>query len=343
MNIHVIVRAAGERTADYCCAELVRQSTKSSVERIELTPFWRTLREGLEHGLNSGAPWVLSVDADVIPAIDAVHRVTGWIDRCDANVGVISGMIQDKLMGGIRYGGIRLYRSSVIPLMLELMPAQGENVRPESSAISRLTERGWRHETLPDLVGLHDYEQYYRDIYRKAFFHVQKHGARVARFLDLWMAGAKHDDDFRAALSGAADALICQDNVDCDASHSAYQNDTILHRMGLTEKNGFVFDDKHYGQEIHRLQTALDDGSIAPVSPIEQEAYDQARPEAEVLSRIQNMGGNLKLAAQRSPVAQSAVIHQVRRALPDQNLLDTFSMGELTSHAWSRIRRMFRL
>jgi len=338
-NLHVIVRAAGERTADYCCAELVRQTSANSVDRVELTPFWRTLREGLERGLKSGAPWILSVDADVIPATDTVSRVTDWMSRSDDKVGVISGMIQDKLMGCIRFGGIRLYRSSIIPLVLQLMPDQGDNVRPESCAISRLVEQGWQHITLPDLVGLHDYEQYYHDIYRKAFLHIQKHGARAARFLDLWMAGAKHDDDFRAALAGAADALLWQDNIDCDASHAVYQNKATLKRLGLVEKADLVFDVQQYRKEVGGLREALDNGTISPVSPFEQEAYDYSQAEADMLRRIQNIGTNLKLLAQHSPAAQSAVIHQVRRALPDQNFLNTFSVGELSRHVLSRFRR----
>lgn len=342
MTIHVIVRAAGERTADFCYRELARQTSVESVDRVELTPFWRTLREGLERGGRSGVPWVLSVDADVIPAEDVVARVMKWIDAAHDDIGVLSGMIQDKFMGGIRFGGIRVYRATVIPEMLALMPAQGENVRPESSAIGRLRERGWKHQTIPELVGLHDYEQYYRDIYRKAFLHMQKHGARAARLLDLWKSESVHDDDFRAALAGAADALLWRDDVDCDASHEAFRGEETLSRIGLVEKSEFDVDYSSYRETVQELRCALDAGKIAPVSPTEQHAFDLAQSEEELLQRVHRVGAAFKELAAVSPRVRSAVLHQARRALPDEAILDTFSVGELTRYAGGRLRRLLK-
>lgn len=336
MNLHVIVRAAGERTADYTCRELARQTFAGSVERVELMPFWKTLREGLERGLKSGSPWVLSVDADILPAPDAVARVQQWIAKADTRTGVLSGMFQDKLLGGIRFGGVRVYRASVIPEMLEVMPALGENVRPESSAITRLAERGWRHEKVTDLVGLHDYEQYYRDIYRKAFLHMQKHGYAAGRFFALWKKLAVEDADYLVALGGAADAVMELNDVDCDASHLAFKPDSVLKRLGLEEKSVLVFNDDHYRMEIRRWQEKLDCGEVQPVEPMDQAAFESDMPESETLSRIDRIGDHLKLLAGRSPATQAATLHQFRRALPDKAVLDSFGLGELARYGLGR-------
>jgi len=341
MDLHVIVRAAGERTADYCCKELARQTSDDLVERIELSPFWRTLREGLERGLKSGAAWVMMCDADIIPSPDAVTHVRGWIKEADAKVGVLSGMVQDKLFGGIRFGGIRLYRASVIPDMLELMPPEGETVRPESSALHRLAERGWRHETVTELVGLHDYEQYYRDIYRKAFLHMQKHDYVAERFIPLWKKLAANDVDYRVALGGAASAILELGDVDCDVSHSAYRPEEVLQRLSLEEKDTLNLDQCIYEEKIMLLQESHDSGEISPVSLSIQNEYDYAMPEAQTVRRINRLGRNLKQFAEISSEARKAALHQVRRALPDQTILDTFSIGELAFYGIGRIRRAF--
>ena len=339
MRLHCIVRAAGERTADACCAALIRQTSSNDLERIELTPFWRTLREGLTRGMNSGAPWVLSVDADVLPSPGVVPHVMKWIGGADPKVAVVSGMIQDKFTATVRFGGIRLYRAEALPAMLDAMPAMGETVRPESTAIKRLTEQGWKHTLVPELVGLHDYEQYFRDIYRKAFLHMQKHGARMARFLELWMRLADEDTDYQAALAGAADALVFRRAVDCDAGHEAFQGQNALARLGLVEKSAMNEFSVNYKVEVERMQAALDRGEIVPVSPTEQAAYDLALPKDEALYRVERLGTNLRAWAGRSARLQAAVAYQTRRALPDRVILDTYSATELARYAVERMRR----
>jgi hypothetical protein len=339
MRLHCIIRAAGERTADACCAALIRQTSANDLERIELTPFWRTLREGLTRGMNSGAPWVLSVDADVLPSPEVVPHVMKWIGAADPKVAVVSGMIQDKFTATVRFGGIRLYRAEALSAMLDAMPEMGETVRPESTAIKRLTEQGWKHSLVPELVGLHDYEQYFRDIYRKAFLHMQKHGARMARFLELWMRLADEDADYQAALAGAADALVYRQAVDCDAGHEAFEDQNALARLGLLEKGPFEPARMNYAREIERLQALLDHGVVAPVSPDEQVEYERSQPEAVMMQQLARIGDVMKRLAAQSPALASASIHQVRRSISDDALLRTFSPGQLAAHLFRRWRR----
>lgn len=340
--LHVIVRSAAERTADYCCTDLVRQTTSAQVERIESAPFWRTLREGLEHGLASGSEWVLSVDADVIPAPDAVQRIPACLEKADAEVGVITCLIQDKLMGGMRFGGVRIYRARAIPVLLEVMPPQGADVRPETATINRAATRGWRELQVPALLGIHDYEQYYRDLYRKAFLHMQKHGYMAARFLPAWKEKAALDADFRAVLAGAGDALFQESEVDCDVQHTAYKPEEALVRIGLTEKGPFSYDSRRYEGEIRAWQEDLDTGRAAPIAPPDQLAHDRTLPEDHVVQRIERMGEQFKLYAGFSDKTRAAALHQARRALSDVDLLDTFSAAELIQYANARFLRRWR-
>ena len=340
--LHVIVRSAAERTAEYCCAELVRQTSPAQVERVEAAPFWRTLREGWERGLASGAEWVLSIDADVIPAPDAIQRVPACVQNAGAEAGVITCLIQDKLMGGMRFGGVRIYRARAIPDLLAVMPQQGSDVRPETATINRAVERGWRELQVPALLGIHDYEQYYRDIYRKAFLHMQKHGYMAARFLPAWKEKAALDADFRAALVGVGDALVQESEVDCDVQHAAYKPEEALARIGLTEKGPFSYDARRYDGEIRAWQEDLDTGRATPITPPDQLAHDRTLPEDHVVRRIERMGEQFKLYAGFSDKTRAAALHQARRALSDVDLLDTFSAAELMRYAKTRVLRRWR-
>ena len=341
-SLHVIIRSAAERTAAYCCADLVRQTSASQVERVESAPFWRTLREGLQRGQASGAEWVLSVDADVIPAPDTVARIQPWLAKADGQVGVITCMIQDKFMGGMRFGGVRIYRGAALTDMLEVMPPSGADVRPETATINASLKRGWREQQTPEMLGLHDFEQYYRDIYRKAFLHMQKHGYMAARFLPAWKEQAVLDPDFRAALAGAGDALFEMSEVDCDATHAAYQPAAALKRVGLVEKSDLQFDDQRYRREVEAWQVAQDSGRSAPISVPDQSIYDRTTPEDEIVQRIARIGENLKLYAGFSGRTKAAALHQVRRALLDHELLGSFSTGELARYARSRLWHRWR-
>lgn len=336
-HLSIVVRAAGERTADDCCRVLAKQAPGVEVIRVQKTPFRETLREGLSRGAATGAPWLLSVDADVLPSPDAVVRASDWATHAAAHDAVISGMILDRLLNSARFGGVRLYRTSVIPMVLEIMPGEGETVRPESAAILRLVEQGWNHVLRAELVGLHDYEQYYRDLYRKAFLHMRKHGGRSSGLLQAWQAGAQQDPDYLAALAGAADALLWREDVDCDASHGAYRSSDALARLGLEEKGALDWNDEQFAVEVERLREAIDNGVAEPVTPDQQGALDRAQSEADNLRRIQRMGNALRQFAGMSPGLRQGILHQVRRALPDEALLGSFSPGELVGELRRRV------
>ncbi|HMP71820.1 MAG TPA: hypothetical protein PKE55_01015 [Kiritimatiellia bacterium] len=307
------------------------------MERVEETPFWETLCKGLRSGMASGQDWMLSLDADVLPSPDLMEVVDRWIREAERWDGVITGMVQDKLIAGIRSGGVRLFRAEVLPLILEVMPTREETVRPESAAIVRLAGRGWRHKLTRDLVGLHDYEQSYADIYRKAFLHMRKHDYAAGRFLPNWRKLATHDPDYQVALAGAGNALQDQVDVDCDAAHPVFRAGPTLERLGLHEKGAYVHDPFQVPREVRSLQEAMEGGVLVPFSPQDQQAYNQAVSGPELFARISRIGDCLKDCLAASPEAESAVLHQVRRILRDHALLDTFSPMEILGYARSRV------
>lgn len=68
-----------------------------------------------------------------------------------------------------------MYRTALVPLALECIPPPGRELRPERAMLTRLFELGHASRRTGTVLGLHDYGQSYRDLYRKAFLHANKH------------------------------------------------------------------------------------------------------------------------------------------------------------------------
>ncbi len=345
----IVVRAAGERTADVCCEKLRQQAPDAAFFRVEQVPFWRTLRAGLQRGIDSGARWVLSVDADVLPADDMVARAMRWADGAADDVGVITGMVLDKLFAGPRYMAVRVYRAEGLPLMLDLMPsAESGEVRPESVTILKLAARGWRHEQVAEVVGLHDYEQFYRDVYRKAFLQAHKHLYLADRMLALWRKLAATDADYAVALGGFADGILSAEAAACTVEHPGYDVAGALQRLQLQEKLMELADVGAVYDEVSRVLAAIDAGDIVPV--IEQDFDDFAgecelgkiearrrKKEAkikwlfsELVGVIGGDDGLMRLAAAR-----------VRLCMDETLVLRAFALKQLVRHVALRVRERF--
>ena len=66
-------------------------------------------------------------------------------------------------------------------------------------------------------MGLHDYEQWYRDIYRKAFVHAYKHSKEfVEQLLKGWVSLMGQDNDFLVAVAGLCKGLAHEGDVSID-------------------------------------------------------------------------------------------------------------------------------
>ncbi len=57
-------------------------------------------------------------------------------------------------------------------------------------------------------MGLHDFEQTYRDILKKCYMHGHKHQHHIAKLLNHWADWKKDDFDFQVATWGVGAALL---------------------------------------------------------------------------------------------------------------------------------------
>ena len=231
----IIIRSSGERTARLCKKLIIEQGVSSkNLSVVKEAPFSVTLKKSYELGIERGLKWTLCNDADVLLRPGAVEAMVNLAEQQDEQLCEIQGFILDKFIGGPRNGGIHLYRTSLLSKALEQIPPEGSNVRPEYHTLQAMAAIGYPWKTLPFLVGIHDFEQYYRDIFRKCFVHAHKHLDLTELFLPIWREKADSDLDYAVALHGFASGVEHTGDVSIDSRQDMYQ--ALLSEYHLQEK-----------------------------------------------------------------------------------------------------------
>jgi hypothetical protein len=84
-------------------------------------------------------------------------------------------------------------------------------------------------------VGIHDFEQYFLDIFRKCFIHAHKHLDLTELFLSFWREKAVNDMDYEVALHGFASGVDHYGEISIDSRQEMYR--TLLSKYQLQEKS----------------------------------------------------------------------------------------------------------
>lgn len=238
-KVKVVVRSVGERTTEACIRSIISQGfPREAVTVLTAYPFSEALRQSLCVGLDARKDWTLIIDADVILRSDAIARILRVADSRPTNVCEVHGLVLDKLFGEFRLAGNHMYRTSMIPVVLDCISHDGHIERPETYALHAAMSRGYPFEQVALVVGLHDYEQKYADIFRKTFLQSYKHLHRCNRFLKYWRDNAEADPDFRVALEGFAFGLRFRPEVLATAADAKVSE--AFSSLMLAEKAMFV-------------------------------------------------------------------------------------------------------
>jgi hypothetical protein len=204
-NVTVIIRSVGERTEAVCKKLILDQGVPSdSVFVIKESPFSKAMRVGSEIGISQAKPWTLCIDADVLLAPNSIEDLIVLANKQPKNVCEIQAYVLDKFFGGARQGGGHLYRTDLLDKVISSIPEEGIDIRPEKYALNVMKKNGYPWVSVPIVVGLHDFEQSYEDIFRKCFVHAHKHLQYFNLFIPFWRQQAHKDLDYKIALSGFA-------------------------------------------------------------------------------------------------------------------------------------------
>lgn len=233
-DVTVIVRECGERTAEACVALLQRLFPGNEIHRVGARPFSATLRLSLEKGLAEGRAWTLCIDADVLVLPELIELLQE-AQTAPGDLFELQGLVFDKLMTAPRAAGNHLYRTALIERALPLIPA-GQSLRPETDMIEAMATRGFACRQSAALVGLHDFEQSFRDLHAKAFLHGHKHRFLLPLYRPLWQMLAPGDADYRVALAALDEAQADERAPSVSRDYGAETATAAAKRLGLAEK-----------------------------------------------------------------------------------------------------------
>ena len=233
--VTVVIRSAGERTESVCRQLIIEQGVaEDSVFVIREAPFSQAMRVGFEIGLEQGRPWTFCVDADLLLRPRSIERMVAHAENYDANTCEVQGYILDKFFGGPRTGGVHLYRTALLDRVIAAIPSEGVNIRPEYHTLTAMKDAGFPWVKVPELLGLHDFEQGYADIFRKCFVHAHKHANFTDLFLSIWRTGASKDLDYRIAMMGFSRGIEHYGEVHIDVRSALFRS--TFDSLGFSDK-----------------------------------------------------------------------------------------------------------
>jgi len=242
-NITIIIRSAGERTVEYCRYLLSRQAPEKNIVTIEETPFSEALKKGFQIGIEKGLEWTLCIDADVLITSGIVSKIVEYAKTTEENIFEIQGLVIDKFFPIMRPAGNHLYRTSLMHRAMSCIPREGTSLRPEFDMLNRMRDIGCPWEQIDLLVGLHDFKQNYKDIYRKCFLQVHKHKRFMPLAEKYWHSRKSIDKDFQVALWGATSGVFYDKNVYVDKNFLEKEAIEVLMLKNIGEKSPLCSDD----------------------------------------------------------------------------------------------------
>ncbi len=236
LDATIVLRSAGERTAELSRALLEAEVGPDQVVVIREVPFSRAVQRTLEIGVQCGRRWTIATDADVLVGPGSIARLVATANRAPDELFALEGRILDKLFGGPRSGGFHLYRTSLLPQAIEFCNPSQPVHRPEFEVIMRMCQQGFVQQREKYVLGVHDFEQSYRDLFRKGFVHAQKHADETTILEPFWTRAARGDADFEAVLLGMKEGRLAGGIATTDVREFGDAIDAILRRAGLAEK-----------------------------------------------------------------------------------------------------------
>src|SRR5690606_28968699 len=127
----VVLRTAGERTAEL--AEQLLREQCETLHVLRVAPFAEAVRQCYRIAIESGAPWLLTCDADVLVAPDMADQVQRIAQRMPGSAWQAIGYDADKLAGCARLGGLRPHRASELAGLSDRI---ADSARPEADPCS---------------------------------------------------------------------------------------------------------------------------------------------------------------------------------------------------------------
>ena len=251
----VVIRSSGERTLNSCVELVQSQIDNDSIIIVEEFPFEKALRKCYKLAIDSQKEWLLTIDADMLITKNAISNLLDHGLSSEEDVFQLQGLIFDKLTYSYRNAGPRLYRSKYLQKALQFLPEDRSTIRPEFTIIEQMKVSGLKSIETGELYAIHDFEQFYNDVYRKSFVHAQKHAYLIPDLIKIWQSLVGIDSDYKIALRGLYDGMLFEKLAVIDKRDYNELASNALRDLNLQEKsNVVVMSDMHdYVDEIVKL------------------------------------------------------------------------------------------
>jgi hypothetical protein len=240
-DVCLVVRAAGERTEELCINLLQTQAPALAVKVVRERPFARALHRSIEHAVETRARWTLFVDADVLVGEHALAQIGAELRSAPADFYMMNFLVLDRGFCGPAYAGIHAFQTHLFSKALQFIDLAYKDQRPETRLCKEMAGLGHPTMLSKSLVALHDYEQYFGDLYRKMFVRAVKYRTQIEYMTETFREHYFEHDDFRAMMWGLIDGVFSVHTGTTYASldTEVYREKSLqaLRLAGLVEKN----------------------------------------------------------------------------------------------------------
>lgn len=239
-NITVVIRSAQERTIKASTSLILKEVGEEDIYIIEERPFSEAVKKTFQIGLEKGKEWTLAIDADLLLIPGSISTMIKNAGEYSSELYMYQGHILDKFKGGIKQGGPHLYLTKNLNSVGQFYDEMERDLRPETFINKQMELLGFKVISDKKLFAFHDFHQFYKDIYRKSFFHGIKHH-RWRSFLPIWMEKSEADSDFIIAVRGFIDGYYSPSKVypSIEYLNNRFENE-IVDAYQLIEKGELV-------------------------------------------------------------------------------------------------------
>lgn len=235
--VTIVIRSVSERTEDICYSLVKKQIAEENIHIIHQTPSTEAIRKRFEIAIQQKRKWTLGIDADILIKPGLINEIITLAEQAPADTFELEGWAIDKYLESPRELGPQLFRTALLPEAMQFIPKPNEAIRPDTHIINQMTKLGYKQVRLDTIIGLHDFEQSYKDIYRKSFIYAKKFYHQASQVLQHWQELAQTDDDFKVAIVGFLEGLNYKAEVGID-SNAEYLHDfeRVSQLLKLKEK-----------------------------------------------------------------------------------------------------------
>lgn len=235
-TVAVVIRGSHERTEDLCLHLAQQQVPEAYISVIHERPFSQALRRSFEIGLEFGLDWTLCLDADILLQANSLCSLVKLVENHPDTILGGHGRVYDKFFGKRRYAGLHLYRTSLLTQAIKLIPEANISLRPETFMKDAMVAKGHAWIQFKEVIAIHDFEQYYRDIYRKMIVRANKAPEQIDHLMGRALVNSPADPDFLVCLWGLRIGLGLAEPILLDAKQWDADFDTLLCAHGIEEK-----------------------------------------------------------------------------------------------------------